>query len=54
MDAPSEHPRENAASGIGTRAPDFTLLDESGKSRTLSQELRVGKPIVLVFMRGEW
>jgi peroxiredoxin len=54
VDTPSEHPREQTAPAVGAMAPDFALPDESGKRRTLSEELRAGKPIVLVFMRGEW
>lgn len=54
MDASDRHPREQTAPAIGAMAPDFTRPDELGEPRTLSQELRAGKPIVLVFMRGEW
>jgi peroxiredoxin Q/BCP len=36
---------------VGTPAPDFTLLDEAGKSVTLSR-LR-GKTVVLVFYPGD-
>lgn len=36
---------------VGKSAPEFQLLDSSGKSRTLA-ELRNGKPLVLVFYLG--
>ncbi len=54
MDISVSHPRDDVAPTIGTPAPDFTLPDSSGKLRSLSEELRAGKPIVLFFMRGEW
>ena len=49
-----EHPREQSALVIGAHAPLFTLLDENNQPRSLANELRAGKPIVLFFMRGEW
>jgi cytochrome oxidase Cu insertion factor (SCO1/SenC/PrrC family) len=36
---------------VGEVAPDFTLLDQNGKSLTLS---KLGEPVVLVFYRGFW
>ncbi|MFO1023327.1 MAG: peroxiredoxin family protein [Planctomycetales bacterium] len=36
---------------IGKSAPDFSLVDSSGNSRTLA-ELRNGKPLILVFYLG--
>lgn len=36
---------------IGKSAPDFSLTDSTGKTRTLA-ELRNGKPLVLVFYYG--
>jgi AhpC/TSA family len=38
--------------GIGTTAPDFALLDQSGKTLRLS-DFR-GAPLLLVFYRGHW
>lgn len=38
---------------VGTKSPDFTLPDSSGKEVTLSEELKKG-PIVLNFYRGSW
>lgn len=37
----------------GEIAPDFTLTDQNGVSRTLSTE-RGRRPVVLVFYRGYW
>jgi peroxiredoxin len=39
--------------GVGDRAPDFTLEDQSRNKVTLSEAL--GKsPVILVFYRGYW
>ena len=38
---------------MGEPAPDFTLLDASGKPVTLA-DYRGKKPVVLVFYRGYW
>lgn len=38
---------------VGDKAPDFSAMDQSGKSITLSKELKRG-PVVLVFYRGQW
>jgi cytochrome oxidase Cu insertion factor (SCO1/SenC/PrrC family) len=38
---------------VGEKAPDFTLVDQNGRKRTLSAELAKG-PVVLVFYRGYW
>jgi len=54
METMSQHPRDGAAPEIGALAPDFILPDGAGTPHTLSKELQDGKPIVLVFMRGEW
>lgn len=35
----------------GDIAPDFSLMDDSGKSITLS---KIKRPVVLVFYRGYW
>ncbi|KJD44619.1 peroxiredoxin-like family protein [Paenibacillus terrae] len=39
--------------GIGTRAPDFSLPDYTGRTITLSEETAKG-PVVLIFYRGHW
>jgi peroxiredoxin len=54
MEQPTEHPSEFTAPPVGGMAPDFTLPDETGKAHTLSEELEKGKPVALLFMRGEW
>jgi len=36
------------------QAPDFTLVDQSGTSHSLSAMLAAGQPAVLVFYRGHW
>ena len=43
-----------AASGpaIGAAAPDFALVDQSGKTTRLA-DFR-GSPLLLVFYRGHW
>ncbi|KAL6065276.1 Alkyl hydroperoxide reductase [Balamuthia mandrillaris] len=38
---------------VGEKAPDFTLLDQTGKPIALSSALREG-PVVLTFYRGSW
>ena len=38
---------------IGDMAPDFTLVDQNGRKRSLSEE-RGKRPVVLVFYRGHW
>jgi len=37
---------------VGDRAPDFTLLDTDLKSRSLSEFLGMGKPVVILFFPG--
>ncbi len=54
MEEQSQHPSEKSAPVTGEAAPDFALPDETGRTRTLVDELLLGKPVVLVFMRGEW
>jgi hypothetical protein len=39
---------------VGDPAPDFTLLDAEGRSRTLSKERARQDAVVLVFYRGHW
>ncbi len=46
-------PESPVAFRVGEPAPDFTLLDASGKPVTLA-EYRGKKPVVLVFYRGSW
>ena len=38
---------------VGTKAPDFSLKDPSGKTIKLSDQLKNG-PVILVFYRGAW
>lgn len=44
---------ENNALKVGDKAPDFTLLNQFGESRSLSSILTQG-PLVLNFYRGGW
>ena len=45
---------QNLGPQIGTRAPDFTLLDQKGQSRTLAS-LMGPKGLMLVFFRSaDW
>ena len=45
---------QNLGPQIGTRAPDFTLLDQTGQSRTLAS-LMGPKGLMLVFFRSaDW
>lgn len=44
----------SAPIGAGDLAPDFTLLDQDGRSHTLSGELAKQDAVVLVFYRGHW
>jgi hypothetical protein len=50
-----ESVRATGAAGlnIGERAPDFTLLNQVGKTVRLADRLAEG-PVVLSFYRGEW
>ncbi|BDS06192.1 peroxiredoxin [Oceaniferula spumae] len=41
------------AKQVGDQAPDFTLKNATGKSVTLSEELKKG-PVVLTWYRGGW
>jgi peroxiredoxin len=50
----TEHPREQSAPAIGARAPLFTLPNENNQPHSLAEAMRAGKPVVLIFMRGEW
>ena len=38
---------------LNDKAPEFTAIDQNGKSISLKNELRNG-PVVLVFYRGQW
>jgi peroxiredoxin len=38
---------------VGDRAPDFTLVDSTGATRTLSSFAAHGR-LVLLFFRGHW
>jgi peroxiredoxin len=44
---------ESTARRVGDAAPDFTLPDQSGTARSLSDSLAAG-PVVLLFYRGGW
>lgn len=48
------HPRADQALQIGAVASNFELPDERGQMHSLAQGLGAGKPVVLIFMRGEW
>lgn len=37
----------------GEIAPDFTLMDQDGRTQTLSAE-RGKRPVLLIFYRGYW
>lgn len=47
-------PASVGAPHIGQKAPDFTLLDQNGKSVSLSDLLSNLKGAVLIFYRGFW
>jgi len=38
---------------VGDKAPDFTTVDQDGKTQSLSSALKNG-PVLLVFLRAEW
>jgi peroxiredoxin len=48
------HPSADAAPQVGQPAPSFVLPDETGKVHSLEEGRGQTKPIVLIFMRGEW
>ena len=39
--------------GVGDTAPEFALVDSSGRTVSLA-ELRAKGPVVLSFFRGDW
>ena len=43
----------NTALQIGSLAPDFTALDQTGKAQSLKELLKKG-PVVIMFYRGQW
>lgn len=46
-------PRKNKVLQIGEKAPDFDLPDAVGGGR-VTQDDMLGRPFVLVFLRGTW
>ncbi|MCG6875399.1 MAG: hypothetical protein LJE97_09955 [Betaproteobacteria bacterium] len=54
--AESAEPRaaRSAPVDAGDVAPDFTLLDQDGRARTLSKERATKDAVVLIFYRGHW
>jgi hypothetical protein len=46
--------QEMSGLAVGTKAPDFTLMDVTGKTVSLAEEVAKHKSVVLVFYRGEW
>lgn len=46
---------ENVLGGLkkGDKAPDFNILDQDGKEKSLEASLSEG-PVLLVFLRAEW
>ena len=44
-------PVHSRTAGVGSGAPDFTLVDQDGETFVLSAALDDG-PVVLVFLRG--
>ena len=46
--------QEMSGLGVGTKAPDFTLMDATGRPVSLAEEVAKHKSVVLVFYRGEW
>ncbi|WP_370655545.1 redoxin domain-containing protein [Candidatus Binatus sp.] len=44
---------EQEVLAVGQAAPDFSIADSAGATRTLS-ELVSGGPCVLIFYRGHW
>ena len=49
---PAAHGQQKPVA-VGQQAPDFTLTDQNGRSRSLAAE-RGKQPVVLVFYRGYW
>jgi hypothetical protein len=46
--------QEKSGLGVGTKAPDFTLMDATGRPVSLAEEGAKHKSVVLVFYRGEF
>jgi hypothetical protein len=47
-------PASSGAPRVGQKAPDFILLDQSGKPVGLGDLLSGSKAVVLIFYRGFW
>jgi hypothetical protein len=47
-------PDSAGAPQVGQKAPDFTLVDTSGKQVSLADTLSKQKGVLLVFYRGYW
>jgi cytochrome oxidase Cu insertion factor (SCO1/SenC/PrrC family) len=39
---------------VGTRAPDFTLVDQNGTSRSLESLLGSGKLAIIFYRSADW
>jgi len=47
-------PSSSGAPRVGQKAPDFILLDQSGKPVGLGDLLSGSRAVVLIFYRGFW
>jgi hypothetical protein len=47
-------PLSAQAPRVGEKAPEFTLVDQNGKSIALAELLSGSKAVVLIFYRGFW
>ena len=50
----SAHAGEDKGLTIGTKAPIFTLKDQSGKDRSLDELLKKGKVALVFYRSASW
>jgi cytochrome oxidase Cu insertion factor (SCO1/SenC/PrrC family) len=47
-------PEEQTGLRVGTKAPTFTLKDQSGKERSLDEFLATGKVALVFYRSADW
>jgi cytochrome oxidase Cu insertion factor (SCO1/SenC/PrrC family) len=52
--AADKAPEENTGIKTGTKAPTFTLKDQDGKERSLSDLLKKGKVALVFYRSANW
>ena len=52
--AADKAPGEKTGLPVGTKAPPFTLKDQSGKDRTLDESLKKGRVALIFYRSAGW